>query len=59
MIKMKKKVKLFHDPVCSPDRTSIFYFIECVAWGKYCNRSHGKLDFQGSSGKDYGTHGHN
>ena len=33
-----------------------FYFTKCEAWGKYCNRSRGKLDFKGSSGKDYGTH---
>ena len=32
-----------------------FYFIESEAWGKYCNRSRGKLDFNRSSGKDYGT----
>ena len=36
-----------------------YYFILCEAWGKYCNRSRGKLDFKGSSGKDYGTHGLN
>ena len=27
--------------------------------GKYCNRSRGKLDFKGSSGKVYGTYGLN
>ena len=27
--------------------------------GKYCNRSRVKLNFKGSSGKDYGTHGLN
>ena len=27
--------------------------------GKYWNRSRGKLDFKGSSGKDYGTQGLN
>ena len=37
----------------------IFYFLQCEAWGKYWNRSRGKLDFKGSSGKDYGTHGLN
>ena len=36
-----------------------FYFIQCESWGKYCNRSHDKRDFKGSSGKDYGTHGLN
>ena len=36
-----------------------FYFIQCEAWRKYCNRSRGKLDTKGPSGKDYGTHGLN
>ena len=34
----------------------VFYFLQCEAWRKYCNQSRGKLDFKGSSGKDYGTH---
>ena len=36
-----------------------FHFIQYEAWGKYCNRCRGKLDFNESSGKDYGTHGLN
>ena len=35
----------------------IFYFIQCEAWGEYCDQSRGKLDFKGSSDKDYGTNG--
>ena len=35
---------------------SLFYFIQCEAWVKYCNRSRDKRDFKGSSGKDCGTH---
>ena len=30
-----------------------FYFIQREAWGMYCNRSRGKLDFKGSLGKEY------
>ena len=40
-------------------RFEFFYFIQCEAWGKYSNRSRGKLDFKGPSGKDYRTHGLN
>ena len=36
-----------------------FYFIQCKAWRKYCNRSRGKRDFKASSGKDLGNHGLN
>ena len=39
----------------------IFFLLDpqrCI-WLKYCNRSHTKRDFNGFSGKDYGTHGLN
>ena len=37
----------------------IFTLSNAKHGGKYWNRSRGKLDFKGSSGKDYGTHGLN
>ena len=38
---------------------SLFTLSNAKHGGKYWNRSRGKLDFEGSSGKDYGTHGLN
>ena len=38
---------------------SYLIYLEFLAWGKYCNRSRGKVAFKGPSRKDYGTYGLN
>ena len=54
-----KVYKWAHPIMDSENILLLFTLSNAKHGGKYWNRSRGKLDFEGSSGKDYGTDGLN